>query len=190
MNKQKLVLVSKTMLLIFRILFGILVLMVIIPWTFPNSAIGKFILSIQNFNSSIDRAHKNIDNFMLTLTPLSHLLGFIGSVIATFPLLIGTLIMLKVVSNYGSGNIFTLRNAKFYRLLGIIYLLDAVLLHPLSDIFFILSTTISNPVGHRMIGFSFTMSNLTAIFVAIVLILIGHVMVLGQRIEEEQELTV
>ncbi len=190
MNEQKLISIGKTMLLILRTLFSILILMVIFPWMFPNSGVGKFMLSIQNFNNFIDAAHKNIDSFMLNLTPLSGLFGFIGSIITELPLLLGSLIMIKVAKNYKNGQIFTLSNAKCYRLLGIIYLLEALLLKPLSEIFFYLCVTINNPVGHRMIGFSFTIDNLTSIFLAIILIAIGHVMVLGQKINEEQSLTV
>jgi hypothetical protein len=190
MNSQKLTSISKTMLFILRILLGMLILMVIIPWVFPNTETGKFLLSIQNFNNFIDASHKNIDDFMLTLIPLARLFGVIGSIVTALPLVIGIKIMLRVANNYKDGQIFTLSNAKSYRLLGVIYLLEAIILKPLSEAFFTMCVTINNPPGQKMIAFAFTLGNMTAIFFASILIMIGHVMVLGQKMNEEQQLTV
>ena len=190
LNNQKLVSASKAMLLIFRILLVILILMAIIPWVAPTSELGKFLLSLQGFPAIMNANHKDIDSFMLTLTPLSRLFGFIGSVITLLPLLLGTVIMLKLSKNYINGNIFSLDNAKSYSQLGIIYFVSALLLQPIYQMFFYLCATINNPAGQRIIAFSIGIDSLTAIFFAIILIVIGHVMKLGQKISEDQELTI
>lgn len=189
-NNQKLVSTSKTMLLILRILFVMLILMAIIPWIAPTTEFGKFLLSLQGFPAIMNANHKNINEFMLTLTPLSRLFGFIGSVITLLPLLLGTMIMLKLSKNYVSGKIFNLDNAKSYSQLGIIYFVSALLLQPIYQMLFYLCATINNPAGQRVIAFGIGVDSLTAIFFAIVLIVIGQVMKLGQKISEEQELTV
>ncbi len=190
-NTGKLIKTSTTMLLALRILFFLIILMAIVPWLAPTTAIGKFLLSMQGgFPSLIDRTHKNVDDFMTTLTLLSRASGFIASALSLTPLLLGTLIMLKLSKNYISGRVFNLENAKSYRQLGVIYLVSAILLQPLSDIFFSICVTINNPVGQRFIAFSINTINLTAIFFAIILIVIGQVMKYGQKISEEQELTV
>ena len=100
------------------------------------------------------------------------------------------MIMIKLSKRYATGKVFTLDNAKSYSRLGLIYLLSALLLQPLSDMFFSLCVTINNPIGQRMISFGINVNNLTAIFFALVLIVIGQVMKLGHKISEEQELTV
>jgi hypothetical protein len=189
-NSQKLISTSKIMLIILRILFVMLILMTIIPWIAPTTELGKFLLSLQGFPAIMNANHKNIDEFMLTLTPLSRLFGFIGSLITLLPLLLGTMIMLKLSKNYVSGKIFNLDNAKSYSQLGGIYFVSALLLQPIYQMFFHLSATINNPAGQRIIAFSIGIDSLTAIFFAIILIVIGQVMKLGQKISEEQELTV
>ncbi len=190
MNNQKLIMTSKTMQLVLWVMLVAIFLMVVIPWLFPTSELGKFLLSIQSFNNFMDAAHKNIDDFMLTLTPLARLFGIVGSIVKVLPLVIGIKIMLRVANSYKNGQVFTLNNAKSYRLLGVIYLLEAILLKPLSDAFFTLCATINNPLGQRMIAFGFTLGNMTAIFFAIILIMVGHVMVVGQKMNEEQQFTV
>ena len=190
LNNQKLILTSKTMLLILRVLFVVLILMAIMPWVLPTTAVGKFLLSLQGFPAIMNANHKNIDEFMLTLTPLSRFFGFIGSVVTLLPLLISTMIMLKLSKNYINGNVFNLGNAKSYSQLGIIYFISALFLQPIYQMFFSLCATINNPAGQRVIAFGIDVNNLTAIFFAIILIVIGQVMKLGQKISEEQELTV
>jgi hypothetical protein len=198
-NNQKLISSSKAMLLIFRILFVILILMTIIPWIAPTNGISKFLLSMTYFPRSIWATHPQsfgqnvdiiIDDFLLHISLLSRFLGFIGTLICLLPLLIGTKIMIHLTKNYASGNIFNLENARSYSKLGLTYLFSALLLQPFSQIILSLCVSLDNPVGHRTIAFGIDISNLTAIFFAITLIIIGHVMKWGQKISEEQELTV
>lgn len=185
--QKKLISTSKAMLLIFRILFVILILMAIIPWIAPTTEVGKFLLSLQGFSAIMNASHKNIDAFMLTVTPLSRLLGFIGSIITLLPLLLGTMIMLKLSKNYVSGNVFNLDNAKSYSLLGIIYFVSAILVQPIYQMFFYACATINNPAGQRFIAFTIGVDSLTAMFFAIILIAIAQVMKLGQKISDDQE---
>jgi len=164
-----------------------LILMAIIPWIAPTTEVGKFLLSLQGFSAIMNASHKNIDAFMLTVTPLSRLLGFIGSIITLLPLLLGTMIMLKLSKNYVSGNVFNLDNAKSYSLLGIIYFVSAILVQPIYQMFFYACATINNPAGQRFIAFTIGVDSLTAMFFAIVLIAIAQVMKLGQKISDDQE---
>ncbi len=189
-NNQKLISTSKTIRLILRILLVLLVLMAILPWVFPTSDVGKFLLSLQGFPAVMNASHRNIDEFMLSISFLSRICGFVGSFLTLLPLLLGTIIMLKLAKNYVGGKIFNLSNAKSYSQLGIIYLVSAIFLQPVYQMLFYLCATINNPVGKRVIAFGLGIESLTAIFFAIVLIVIGQVMKLGQKISEEQELTV
>ncbi len=192
----KLISTSKTMLHILRILFVVLTIIALIPWIAPTSTLGNVLMSmfdIQLFNGA--KLHHLSDNGLsngafYNFNLLSRYLGFMGSIISMLPLFIGTVIMMHLSKNYASGKIFTISNAKSYSVLGIIYLSSAILLNPLSQLFFSLAVSINNPVGQRFIAFSFNVSNLTAIFFAMVLIMIGQVMKLGQKIHEVQELTI
>jgi len=178
------------MLLILRILFVLLILMAIIPWIAPTTGIGKFLLSFQGFPAIMNANHKNIDEFMSSITLLSRTFGFIGSILALLPLLLGTMIMFKISKNYINGKVFNLSNAKSYSQLGVIYLISALFLQPVYQIFFSACATINNPAGQKVIAFGIDVNNLTAIFFAIILIAIGQATKLGQKISEEQELTV
>ena len=188
-TQKKLISTSKTMLLILRILFVILILMALIPWIAPNSSMGSFLMSMFDVQQFLNRFGDTtlINGSSYNFNLLSRIIGFIGSIISLLPLLIGTIIMMQLSKNYATGDVFTSKNAKSYSILGIIYLLSALLLNPLSKILFSLCVSINNPVGHRFISFSIDVSNLMAIFFAILLITIGRVMQLAQKINDDQE---
>ena len=184
---SKLIIMSKNTLIISQILIAILSVVVIFPWLFPSSALGACLIGmfgVENY------APMNFTEVIKHFTMLNTFLGVSGSVIGVLPLLIGAVIMMKLSRNYINGEVFTLANIKMYRKLGIIYLLSAILLQPLSQVLFSLCATINNPVGQRFIRITFDLGNLTAIFFAIMLIVISQVMQLGQRINEEQKLTI
>lgn len=187
-NDIKLAKTSKLMLIILRILLAVLVLIAILPWVTPPSNLGSVLLGTFGVPGAIDDA--SYMNMVSNFNFVNRILGVMGSLISLLPLLLGTLIMLKLAHNYAKGKVFVLENTKQYRYLGVIYLLSAVLLQPLSQIFFSLCVSINNPPGHRFIAFGVNISNITAIFFALVLIVIAQVMRIGQRISEEQELTI
>ncbi len=164
--------------------------MIITPWLVPASNVGKFLLSLQGFNDVINQMQQPIDQVMLNLTWLSRSFGVMGSLVALSPLLIACLIMRKLVQNYAQGYVFNLTNAKAYRQLGWIYLVNALFFQPLYQILFSLCITLNNPAGHRVISFSIGLQSLTAIFFSLVLIMLGQVMKLAQQIDEEQQLTI
>lgn len=180
----------KKMLVILRILFVMLIFTAIIPWAFPKSALGNFLMSLLSITKFID-GPQNFNYFFNNLSSLSILLGVAGSIVNLSPLFIGVWIMMKLTKNYMMERVFNFSNAKSYRNLGIVYLLSALLLQPLAQILFSLSVSfINNHIGKRFIALSVDVNTITEIFFAIVLIVIGHVMQLGQKIKEEQELTI
>lgn len=190
-NSQKLIKTSLTIRSILRILLGLLLLEILIPWLIPTTTMAKFLLSMQGFFGVIDRFQQsNIDSFMANLTWLERVVGVLGSVVVVFPLVCGCLIMLRVVNNYLHDKVFSIKNAKLYRSLGVVYLLSALFLQPISQMLFSLCATLNNPVGQRTIAFSLGIENLNAIFFALVLIVIGQVMQMGHKINVEQELTI
>lgn len=185
-DDQKLILLSKRSNIVSQILFILIIVISVLPWFIPNTVFGDCLLGIfgvQNFNNT----KYNFADIVNSFTALNRVLGIIGAFISSLPLLIGTLMVIKLTRNYISGKIFNYENAKLYKMLGIIYLSYAFFIRPLSEMIFSLCVSLNNPVGQRYIGFSFKIDNLTAMFFAIVLILIGQVMILGQKIKEEQE---
>ena len=181
---------SKKMLFILRVLFALLIVTAIIPWIFPKSALGDFLLSMLSIMNFIDGS-QNFDYFLNNLSAISKVLGFLGSIVNLLPVYLGILIMMKLSKNYIAGKIFSISNAKSYRNLGVIYLLSALLLQPLAQVLFSLSISfINHHLGQRFISLRIDINTITEIFFAIVLIVIGHVMQLGQKMKEEQELTV
>lgn len=180
----------KKMLFILRLLLIMLIFTAIIPWAFPKSALGNFLMSMLSITKFLD-GPQNFDYFLNNLSGLSILFGVIGTIVNLSPLFIGVWIMIKLTKNYMAERVFNFSNAKSYRNLGIVYLLSALLLQPLAQILFSLSVSfINNHLGQRFISLSIDFNTITEIFFAIVLIVIGHVMQLGQKIKEEQELTI
>lgn len=188
-TQNKLISVSRTTLTLLRVLFALLIFMTIIPWVFPTSSMGRFLISLYSIIHLMEP--QNVDYFLQHISVLSWFFGVTGSFVSLCPLLIGVFIMMKLSKNYMSGHVFNLFNAKAYRNLGWIYLLSALLLQPLAQVFFSLSISfIHHHLGQRFITISIDVNNLSQIFFALVLVLIGHVMQLAQKINEEQELTV
>lgn len=187
LTQTKLMTVSRKTLFILRVLFGLLMVMAIIPWLFPASNLSHFLISLYSFSHLI----KNYEYFSYHISFLSQILGIAGSFVSLSPLLIGVFIMMKLSKNYIQGKVFNLYNAKAYRKLGWIYLLSAFLLQPLAQVLFSLSISfIHHHLGQRFIAISIDVNMITQIFFALVLVVIGHVMQLAQKINEEQELTV
>ncbi|QBS12349.1 DUF2975 domain-containing protein [Legionella geestiana] len=158
------------------------VAVLIIPWVFTDNSFSAGLLGM--FASS----HADLPKAWAS--PLTRMLGFGGSTLSIFPIFLGVYILLKLCSNYANGIVFSESNAGYYRKLGTVFFFSALFLQPLSHVFFSLASSLNNPPGQRYISISFTMENITSIFLAMVLMLIGRVMQGGQKMAEEQALTV
>jgi len=190
LTQNKLILISRRTLIILRVLFALLIFMAIIPWLFPASNLGRFLTSLYSFSHLISH-EQNYEYFCQHLSALSQILGVAGSFVSLSPLLIGVFIMMKLSKNYIQGEVFNFYNAKAYQKLGWIYLFSALLLQPLAQVLFSLSISfIHHHLGQKFIAISIDVNTIAQIFFALVLVVIGHVMQLAQKINEEQELTV
>lgn len=190
---QKLVSRSKAMLIFFSAFFLFFAAMAIIPWLFPTSNLGYILLTLTPKASTLSfYNNNNLTDFISSMTMTTRILGFLGSILNLFPMLVGALIMLRLTKNYIRKEVFSLKNAASYTQLGIVFLLSALLLAPASDALISLAATLHYPSGHHqhVISVSFTTLNLSEIFLSIIFIILGHVMKLGHKISEEQELTV
>ncbi|MES2204341.1 MAG: DUF2975 domain-containing protein [Pseudomonadota bacterium] len=190
---QKLISRSKTMLIFFRALFLLFAAIAIIPWLFPTSNLGYILLTMTPKASTLSFYNNNhLMDFLSSLTMATRAMGLVGSILSLFPMLAGSLIMIRLTKNYIHKEIFSLDNARAYTQLGVVFLLSALLLAPITDALMSLIATLHYPAGHnlRVISVSFGSLNMTEIFLSIIFIILGHVMKLGHKISEEQELTV
>ena len=185
---QKLIFVSKALLITSRALLGLLAFIAIAPWIFPKTSL-TYLSSLYSFSHLIEA--KNTTYFFEHISLLSQFLAILGSFISLSPLLIGVIILIKLAKNYIEGRIFNLCNAKAYHQLGWVYLFSALFLQPLAQVLFSLSISfIHEHIGQRFIAINVDINTLTHIFFAMILIIIGYVMQLAEKMQKEQALTI
>lgn len=176
--------------LLLSLLLIALIIMAILPWLIPTSKVGGFLLSMYGIPNYLPENHQTFGDPMYHFTWLTRILGMLGSSICLLPSFIATLVMRQVCNNYSMKNLFSAVNANAYSRLGILYLLSALVLQPTSQAFFSYAVSTNNPLGHHYISFGVDISNLSAIFFSILLIIVGQVMKIGHRMAKEQELII
>lgn len=117
-------------------------------------------------------------------------LGLLTTLICALPTFIGLWILRGIFKNYSEGNIFSSANASSFRVIGILFFVDALVAIPLKDTLMTLATTMNNPPGERMISLSVGTTNLEALFTGLVIIVISLVMSEGSKLQTEQELVI
>jgi len=126
----------------------------------------------------------------VTFTPFTKMIWLAGNLIGFAPLFLGLFILKKLFTNYKNRIIFSLQNANKYKYIGGLFLIDAFLTGPLSQMLNVLAVTLSNPPGHCYISLSFGTPNMEAIFCGILILCISWVMAEGSKLQEEQSLTI
>lgn len=184
---NRLTVLCRRMLLLFRILLIGLPLFTIFSWLFPVNDFSMTMYFGPTIGHSVNGDLKEaLQKFQWN----NQIFGIAGALVSLLPLLIGLYKLIQLFKNYIQGNIFTAANAKIYGVLGYWCLLSALLFQPLSDALYSLAISINYPAGHRYIAFGFGNTNLTAIICGAFLIIVAHVMRIGHKINEEQELTI
>lgn len=117
-------------------------------------------------------------------------IAFIGFMTGLLPILLSFYFLVRVFNNYQHDEIFTVRNAHYFKKIGFLFFLDAFITKPLSNMLMILAITMRNAPGHRSISLSFGTTNAEAILCGIVVIIVSCVMLQASRMHEEQQLTV
>ena len=126
----------------------------------------------------------------VAFTPFTKMIWLASNLIGFAPLFLGLLILKTLFTNYKMGIIFSLQNAEKYKYIGGLFLIDAFLTGPLSQMLNVLAVTLSNPPGHRYISLSFGTPNVEAIFCGILILCISWIMTEGYKLQEEQSLTI
>ena len=78
-------------------------------------------------------------------------------------------------------------NARYYRLIGWMFILDGVITKSFSDSLMTIAVTLNAAPGHRYITFGFGSPNLEAIFCGAVVIVVSWVMLEAAKLHEEQK---
>lgn len=154
-----------------------------------NAYVNQLVSKIGLFNPIItpDGA---VDIAKHTLTIETKLIGLSGCLIGVLPFFLGLVTLIKIFKRYRNNLVFTLDNAKSYKTLGYIFLLDSLIAKPISGMLMVLCATLSNPPGHRYITIIFALPNLEALFVGFIIILMAKVMLIGHQLQEEQKYTI
>lgn len=187
MTKQSM-LFCRGMQTLLKLLFLTLLMMAILPWLNSTSVSGGFFLSLYGISHFLPANHQTFGDVYYHFNLMTKVLGIIGSVISLSPLLFGIAVMLKVCKNYAEKNIFTVYNARAFSKLGILYFLSAIILQPISQMFFSFAISLTHPP--HLIAFGLDISNLTALIFSLLLIISGQIMKKAYQISEEQKLVI
>jgi hypothetical protein len=133
-----------------------------------------------------------IPNFEKVLHPISLLTRIEAMAIGFLPLCVDLFIiysLLKLFSLYEKGEIFSSKNVYYIKRAGIGLLLSQ-LISPIYQAIITMLLTWNNPAGQRYIAMTFDQFNLSAILIALMIILIAWIMLEACQLKEEQKLTV
>lgn len=123
-------------------------------------------------------------------TPFTQLLGFISNMIGLLPILISLFALIRIFQQYQSGEIFNMMSARYYRLIGWMFILDGLITQSLGDSLMTIAVTLNATPGHRYITFGFGSPNLEALFCGAVVIVVSWVMLEASKLHEEHKYTV
>ncbi len=96
----------------------------------------------------------------------------------------------KIFRHYAQARFFTVENAEYYRRIGVLLFLDALIAKPVSGMMFVAAATISNSVGNRILQISFGSPNLQALFCGVIVIVVSWVMREAAALKDDQDHTV
>jgi hypothetical protein len=182
--------ISTTFLRIFLFLFIFLPVMNLFKWAFMsadfmNSSMGHMTI-MQTYNAP--EGMINLGEVQWTF--LTRGIAFCSSLIELLPVMIGLYALIKIFQKYRLGEIFNAENARYYRLIGFMFFMDALIAKPIGECLMTLALTLNSPPGQRYIGLSFGSTNIEALFVGAVVIVVSWVMLEASKLHDEQRLTV
>lgn len=126
----------------------------------------------------------------LALSGKAKALATLANCVSHLPLWIGLWILIRLFQNYQRGEIFTLTNALFYKKLGYLLCINALIVKVIGEALTVLSLTLNNPVGQRVLSIGFSSDNLEILFYGVMIIVISWIMKEAYCLQEERNLTV
>lgn len=182
--------ISSYLLIIFNILIIAIPLIVIIQWIFIDTSTIKDLFAQGVLQKPIQTPEGSINLSTIHWTILSKSIGLIGHILGILPLFLSLFVLKSIFQNYKRGEIFSTVNAVYYRYLGWLFFLDALLAKPVSDSLMVLAATLSNKPGHRYLTLSFGTPNMEALFCGVLVIVISWVMLEASKLHYEQKFTI
>lgn len=180
---------SSSLLIVLNSLIFILPLFLIAYWLGITSN-AKLPFIREFFPRIIDAPEHVVELSTVSWTSFAALIGLTSDFMANLPIFLSLFVLKSLFKNYQSGQIFNLSNAHYYRQLGLLFFLDALIFKPISYVLIILSVTIANPVGQRYLALSFGTPNLAVLFVGAIVVAISWVMKEAALLNEDQQLTI
>jgi hypothetical protein len=184
---------SRYLVKLFYLLLFILPLVTIGMWLFINH---PTVHSLMNAGYLVDPTQSiNLPGEIrplseVTFSPLVKTLGILASLLAITPLLLGLCVFIKLFKNYQAEIFFSSDNTNCFRRLGALFIINALVVRPLSDMLLTLALTLQNPPGHRYIIVGFGTPNLKYILIGLMILIIASIMHKAQLMQEEQKLII
>jgi hypothetical protein len=184
--------VSKYVTCILRALIYLLPLAIIFHWVFLETQL------VQSWIKQGFIVHGPISDTMGGYIHFSNvkwsvgakLFGFLSSAIRALPVLLGLCYLQQIFSNYQRGEVFNTINAQYYKKLGILFFIDALLAKPISDLLLTWAVTCNNPSGMKLISIGFGTDNRATLISGLLISTISCVMYEASKLEQEQKFTI
>lgn len=116
----------------------------------------------------------------------------LGCCVSTIPMSVDLFVvysLIKLFSLYEQGEIFSIKNVKYIRYIGL-GLLVGQLIHPMYEALMGVVLTWNNPPGHGFVSITLDQTNMGMILTAMMVLLVSWVMAEGCQLHEEQQLTI
>lgn len=183
--------ISTFFLAIFKFLLVFLPAMTLLEWLLMNSEFmhGPF-SQMFLLSPSFSTPEGYVKTADVVWTPLTQFVGLSADLLSLTPILISIFALICIFKHYKQGEIFNMINARYYRLIGWMFIFDAIIAKPLYQILMTFAVTFNNAPGHRYIAAGFGNTNIEALFCGGVVIIISWVMLEASKLHDEQKYTV
>jgi len=176
--------ISSQAILLLQILLIATPVVTLLPWIAKSALNGPY-YGIFVFGKYV--AYKDVAWATGSLT-----LGIFAQIVSIGPFMMALFVLRSVFKNYYQGEIFSTKNARHYRKLAWLFLLEASLIQSLSKQLLIIAVWISSSssiVPPEL--FNAEPSNFKALSMSILFIMLANAIMLeGRQLQEEQNLTV
>ncbi len=150
----------------------------LLRWFYPQSSFYKILFSYENFD------YQNIVSLQ------AKLLGVTSDLFNYLPILIGGVLLIKVLKSFSNQYFFNESNTLVFQRLGWLCLADGFFFQIISDTLFVLAKTFDKPVGERILSISIGTPSIKSALFACALIILAGVMQQGNKLMQDNELTV
>ncbi|MEF2145299.1 MAG: DUF2975 domain-containing protein [Desulfovibrionaceae bacterium] len=123
------------------------------------------------------------------LTWVSRLLAFSACLLPMSATMVALYALVRLFSLYSRGEIFSRRNVQLIRWVGYA-LIARQIVDPFHQALLTLALTMNNPEGERLVSIGLSDSNITALLVGFVIVLISWVMDEGRKLKDEEALVI